>query len=122
MPRSGSWFPAGAIPGAMGGRGPWGTGGTSGLRAALQGNRRFLRHGLDYRRMPLPLAQFTAIAATAYLGLGLLFAVPFVSRWAGRLDPVAARGTPGFRVLILPGAVLLWPWLGWKLLRTRAAP
>ena len=67
----------------------------------------------------------TGIAATlvylalAYLGAGLLFAVPFVARWAGRLDPAARAGSPGFRLLVLPGSALLWPVLLIKLLRAR---
>ena len=52
-----------------------------------------------------------------YAAVGLLFAVAFVSRGAARLDP-GARGAPlGFRLLILPAALALWPllakrWLG----------
>ena len=55
----------------------------------------------------------------AYLAAGLLFAVPFVARWAGRLDPAARNGSLGFRLLILPGSALLWPWLLARVLRTR---
>ena len=47
----------------------------------------------------------------AYLALGALFAVPFVLRGAAAIDPAARGGTLGFRLVILPGAVLLWPWL-----------
>lgn len=51
----------------------------------------------------------------AYLGLGLVFGLAFVLRGAQRLDPVASSGSPGFRLLILPGAAALWPylWLRW---------
>ena len=56
---------------------------------------------------------------TAYLLAGVLFAIPFAWRWSARLDPAAAGGTLGFRLLILPAAVLLWPWLGARLLRGR---
>ena len=58
-------------------------------------------------------------AAGAYLALGLLFAVPFAARWVGRLDPAARAGSAGFRLLIVPGAVLLWPALLTRLLKTR---
>lgn len=57
--------------------------------------------------------------AAAYLTAGFLFAVPFVARWAGRLDPAARIGTLGFRLVILPGAALLWPLLALKLARSR---
>ena len=59
------------------------------------------------------------IVIAAYFTIGLLFALPFALRWAGRLDPVAARGTWGFRLLLLPGAVVLWPWLAFKVARAR---
>ena len=52
-----------------------------------------------------------------YVALGFLFAIAFVSIGAARIDP-GARGAPlGFRLLIFPAAVALWPllarrWLG----------
>ena len=65
------------------------------------------------------LARLLIGASAVYLGVGLLFAVAFAARWAGRLDPAAAAGTWGFRLLILPGAMLLWPLLLYRVLRTR---
>jgi hypothetical protein len=58
-------------------------------------------------------------AVAAYLALGVLFAIPFTLRWAGRLDAAAIKATPGFRLIILPGAVLLWPVLALRLGRGR---
>ena len=52
--------------------------------------------------------------AAAYLGLGLIMAVGFVAVGVGRVDPAAKRGTLGFRLLILPGAVALWPLVALK--------
>lgn len=46
-----------------------------------------------------------------YLALGLCFAVPFVMRGVDRIDPHAANGTWGFRLMIVPGVVFLWPLL-----------
>lgn len=57
------------------------------------------------------VAQIIVWIATAYLGFGLLFGVAFVIAGAGRLDPHAKAGTWGFKILILPGSVLLWPLL-----------
>ena len=54
---------------------------------------------------------WTLLALAAYLAVGAAFAVPFVTRWAGRIDPDAAQGSWGFRVLIFPGTVALWPLL-----------
>ena len=65
------------------------------------------------------MAEVIVTAAGAYLALGVVFAVPFVLRWAERLDPAAGGGSVGFRVLIFPGAVLLWPLLLYKLVAAR---
>jgi hypothetical protein len=44
-----------------------------------------------------------------YTACGLGFGLAFVGWAVGRIDP-AARGAPlGFRVIILPGVVALWP-------------
>jgi hypothetical protein len=46
-----------------------------------------------------------------YAASGLVFGLFFVLRGVSDLDPVARGGTIGFRMLILPGAAALWPWL-----------
>lgn len=61
--------------------------------------------------MPEPVARLVLTVAGAYLLAGALFAIPFAWRGAGALEPVAREGTFGFRLLILPGAVTLWPLL-----------
>ena len=55
------------------------------------------------------LARLLVFAAAGYLAVGVVFAIPFAARWVGRLDPAANAGTWGVRILIVPGAVLLWP-------------
>jgi hypothetical protein len=57
-----------------------------------------------------------------YAGVGILFAVPFVWRGAGRIDPVAREATPGFRLVILPGVIALWPLLARRWLAGASAP
>jgi len=47
----------------------------------------------------------------AYLACGLVFAVPFALAGVKRIDPHAARGSWGFRLLIIPGTMALWPLL-----------
>jgi len=44
-----------------------------------------------------------------YLAIGVVFAFPFVLVGAQRIDPHASKGSRGFRLLIIPGAVALWP-------------
>lgn len=69
--------------------------------------------------MTLDAARLLAWLALAYLTVGVAFAVLFAARWAKRLDTAAGSGTIGFRILIIPGAMLLWPLLSFLLLRGR---
>lgn len=47
--------------------------------------------------------------AGLYLGIGCLVGLGFAAMGAASID-AGARGAPlGFRVLILPGAIALWP-------------
>lgn len=48
-------------------------------------------------------------AIFVYGALGVLVAIPMVLRGINRLDPAAAEGTWGFRVLAIPGVMVLWP-------------
>ncbi len=57
-----------------------------------------------------------------YLVIGVLFGLPFVIWGVGRVDPAAKAATPGFRLLVLPGSVALWPLLANRLVRRRTAP
>ena len=69
--------------------------------------------------MPEALAR-TLLAVLALHGLaGLVFAARFLPRRIERVDPSARGAGWGFRLLILPGVVALWPLL-WA--RTRGTP
>jgi hypothetical protein len=57
------------------------------------------------------MAAVFLILLASYLALGFVFALAFVCFGAGRIDPHAAHGTWGFRLLIIPGAAALWPLL-----------
>ena len=46
-----------------------------------------------------------------YLVCGLVFAIPFALIGVKRIDPHAAHASWGFRLLIIPGIVALWPLL-----------
>jgi len=73
----------------------------------------------------MTLAAHVVRIAEIDLGIGLVFALWFAWRGAARFDPVAGRGSLGFRLLIIPGAALLWPYLviRWaKMRRSEAAP
>lgn len=72
--------------------------------------------------MPIGLARIVVAVLSSYLGVGLLFAVPFVLFGVERVDPAARGATWGFRLLILPGTAALWPLLLGRLVRRRGAP
>ena len=61
--------------------------------------------------MSATLAGWIVAIAAAYVGIGVLFAVPFVVRGVGRIDPAAREGTIGFRIIVFPGVVAFWPLL-----------
>ncbi|MGE0143832.1 MAG: hypothetical protein AB7I19_07960 [Planctomycetota bacterium] len=59
--------------------------------------------------MPQPIAVVVAWIVELYLGVGLLFGIWFVAVGASRSD-VRMRTAPiPVRILLLPGAILLWP-------------
>ena len=46
-----------------------------------------------------------------YASLGAVFAIAFVGRGIGSVDPVAKGSSIGFRLIVFPGVVALWPLL-----------
>jgi hypothetical protein len=56
-------------------------------------------------------AEWFANLFMGYLALGILFALAFVAIGIGRVDPVAKDSSVGFRLIIFPGVVAMWPWL-----------
>jgi hypothetical protein len=57
------------------------------------------------------IAEWIVALAGAYVAAGALFAAAFLTWGVSRIDPAARQGTPGFRLIILPGVVALWPFL-----------
>ena len=58
-------------------------------------------------------------AGKAYALIGAVFAGWFAIRGADRLEPGAVGSTTGFRLLLLPGALVLWPYLATRLWQAR---
>ncbi|MEL6656286.1 MAG: hypothetical protein AAFY48_05905 [Bacteroidota bacterium] len=54
-----------------------------------------------------------------YCALGLLFAIPFLWKGANQIDEGVAGSTRSFKLIILPGTILLWPALLRKWLKSR---
>ena len=63
------------------------------------------------RLMPHGLAVWLVTLVTAYVGAGVVFAAAFATRGVSRVDVRAAGAGWGFRLLIVPGTVFLWPLL-----------
>ncbi|CAM2009807.1 hypothetical protein [Acanthopleuribacter pedis] len=57
-----------------------------------------------------------------YVIVGVVFAAYFVTKGCNQIDPNARDGSPGFRVLIFPGAAALWPLLLRRLLQGQQQP
>jgi len=70
----------------------------------------------------LIVATAIVTAVEWYLACGAAFAMLFLWRWAGRLDPAAREGTLGFRVLVFPGVAMLWPLFAVRVARHAAGP
>ena len=64
--------------------------------------------------MSIASATTLLTVAAIWCGLGLAVGVPFVVFGVGRVDPSARGGSLGFRLVILPGVVALWPWMLWR--------
>ena len=60
------------------------------------------------------LAQTLVWLLTGYAWLGLVFALGFVAFGVARVDETARGTSWGFRLLLLPGSVALWPLLAWR--------
>jgi len=51
------------------------------------------------------------MAASVYLLCGVLFAIGFLAKGITAIDEAAHGSTIGFRIIILPGVVVFWPFL-----------
>lgn len=72
--------------------------------------------------MPTEIALPLVRAFEFYALVGVLVGALFAFRWVTLLDPDAGEGSIGFRLLIWPGAALLWPWALWRTVTRRPPP
>lgn len=68
---------------------------------------------------PLVLMVLSLYLAVGAL-FGVLFSVVLPGRGAARLAPGARGASLGFRLVLVPGAALLWPYLLLRVLRAPA--
>lgn len=57
------------------------------------------------------VVRLTISALAIYLLIGLIFAVPFVTLGIGRIDEGAKESRWGFRMIVIPGVIAVWPLL-----------
>ncbi|HEY7690107.1 MAG TPA: hypothetical protein VH835_15520 [Dongiaceae bacterium] len=57
-------------------------------------------------------------AVGAYLAAGLVVAIGFVSLGLQRVLAEPRQATAGARIILVPGAALLWPYIAYRLLRS----
>lgn len=72
--------------------------------------------------MAIYLAQGLVYSAYAYTAFGFLLLPWWHVKGLARLDSAAGHGPWGFRLLISPGLVALWPWLLTRGLRGNGQP
>jgi hypothetical protein len=72
--------------------------------------------------MTVQTAQLLVTALAESVAAGVMFAVLFLWRWVGRLDPLAEHGTIGFRLLVFPGVTAFWPLFALRLMRGVSSP
>ena len=49
------------------------------------------------------------IIAAVYLAVGVLFVIPFLIKGLNKVDEGAHGSTIGFKIIIIPGVIVLWP-------------
>ncbi len=57
----------------------------------------------------MSVVEIALAAVAAYLALGALVGLAFVTVGIGRVDEAARGSSIAFRALVLPGCVALWP-------------
>lgn len=57
------------------------------------------------------------LGLAAYLLIGIIFAGAFMTKGIRTVDNIASSSSLGFKVVILPGVVMLWPILLKKWIR-----
>ena len=67
-------------------------------------------------------AETIVMGIAIWAAIGLAVAIPFVFKGAQVMDPLAAAGSWGFRLAILPASAALWPLVLTRWLGSRVAP
>jgi hypothetical protein len=57
-----------------------------------------------------------------WLLAGLVFGIAFLGPGVSRVESAAEGSSWRLRLILLPGCMIFWPWLGWLWFRGRGAP
>jgi hypothetical protein len=57
------------------------------------------------------MVELVLIIVLVYLILGVLFVIPFLLKGLTKVDEGAHGGTMGFKIIIIPGVIVFWPFL-----------
>ncbi len=57
----------------------------------------------------MTIVEIILIVVAVYLGLGVLFVIPFLVKGLTKVDEGAKGGTIGFKIIIIPGVIVFWP-------------
>ena len=68
------------------------------------------------------LASGLLLMLGVYFAIGIVFSLTFAARGAARIDPAAHAMPMAVRLLVMPGAVALWPVLLWKCWQRQPPP
>ncbi|MGE5107792.1 MAG: hypothetical protein ACM3H8_09625 [Sphingobacteriales bacterium] len=60
------------------------------------------------------------IVAAIYVVCGFIFAIAFISKGIEKVDEGAHGGTWGFKLIIIPGVIALWPLLLEKWIKSKS--
>lgn len=72
--------------------------------------------------MAMMLANLFVVLLSLYCIFGLVFSFLFAFYGVKKIDPNAKEATIGFRLLIVPGALSLWPLLAMRWLKGQTEP
>jgi regulator of protease activity HflC (stomatin/prohibitin superfamily) len=64
--------------------------------------------------------QILLLIVAAYLFCGLIFAIPFIAKGIAVVDEGAHGSSIGFRIIIIPGVIVFWPFLLRKWIKTKS--
>lgn len=69
----------------------------------------------------MALIQFSFTLAAIYLLIGFVFAILFVIWGVTKIDESASGSSIGFRLIIIPGSAVFWPFLLKKWIQAQKA-